>query len=349
METMKALVLTDKRKMEMMDYPMPVAKDNEVLIKMKSVGICGSDLHFYTDLKIGDYATNGEPLILGHECAGEIVAVGKNCKNSKIGDRVIVEPGIPCMQCDECRAGRYNFCHDMFFMGTPPWDGCLAEYVAWPEFLTYKMPDTMTYQEGALIEPYVVGLQAMRNSGIGFSDSAVVLGCGPIGLMTIQALKTVGAARVIAIDFEDMKLDIAKELGATDVINPKKCEDVIGTIKSLTGGYGAQYAYECVGLASTVYDVTKYVRDGGTVTYIGLMVNDGAPMPMASAVMSGLTFHTVIRYTNLFDRAMELLHFGRSNILPVMTHQYTFEEGVEAFEKALTDKKNAIKVVINFE
>lgn len=347
-DKMRAWILRDKKKMVLEDRPMPAPKDDEVLIKIKSMGICGSDLHFYTDLKIGDYATNGEPLILGHECSGEIVAVGKNCKKSAIGDRVIVEPGIPCMKCDECRAGRYNFCHDMFFMGTPPWDGCFCEYVAWPEFLTYKMPDEMSYQEGAMIEPFVVGLQGVKNSGLKCSDNAVVVGCGAIGMMTIEALKAAGAGRIIAIDMEPMKLDVAQKIGATDVINPKECDDVAAEVRKMTDGWGAQYGFECVGSGKTVYDINNYVRDGGTITYIGLMVNDGAPMPMASMVMRGLTYKSVIRYTNLFDRAMILLKYGRANILPLMTHQYTFEEGDIAFEKALNDKKTAIKVVVNF-
>lgn len=347
-EKMRAWVLRDKKKMYLEERPMPVPKDNEVLIKIKSMGICGSDLHFYTDLKIGDYATNGNPLIVGHECAGEIVAVGKNCKKSKVGDRVIVEPGIPCMECDECRAGRYNFCHDMFFMGTPPWDGCMCEYVAWPEFLTYQMPDEMSWQEGAMIEPFVVGLQSVRNSGIQFSDNAVVLGCGAIGLMVIEALKAAGVGRIIAIGRTQKKLDFALQVGATDVINSRECEDVTAEVKKMTGGWGAQYAFECVGSAETFYDINNYVRDGGTITYVGLMVNDGSPMPMASAVMRGLTYKTMIRYTNLFDRALILLEYKRANLLPLMTHQYSFEEGDIAFETALNDKKNAIKVIINF-
>lgn len=350
-DTMKAWVLTDKRKMELQERPMPKIKDNEVLIKIKAAGICGSDLHFYTDCKIADYEmdpSKGQTLILGHECSGEIVAVGKNCTKSAVGDRVVVEPGIPCMKCDECRAGRYNFCHDMFFMGTYPWDGCMCEYVAWPEFLTYKMPDAMSYQLGAMIEPFVVGLQAMRNSGIGFSDNAVVVGCGAIGMMTIQALRSIGAGQIIAIDLEPFKLDMAKKMGADVVINPKECEDVAQAVRDLTDGYGAQYGFECVGNDRTFWDINTYVRDGGTVTYLGLLINDGTSMPMSSAVMRGLTYHTLIRYTNLFDRAMSMLELGRSDILPVMTHEYDFDHAVEAYEKALTDKRTSIKVMINF-
>jgi len=344
---MKAWVLRDKRKMYLEDRPMPQLKDDEVLIRIKAMGICGSDMHFYTDLKIGDYATNGNPLIVGHECSGEIVSVGKDCRTLKVGDRVAVEPGKPCMKCDECREGRYNFCHDMYFMGTYPWDGCMCEYVAWPEFLTYKMPDSMTYEVGSVVEPFVVGLQAMKNSGIHFGDTAVVLGCGAIGLMTIQALKSIGAGRIIAVGRTPFKLDLARKMGATDVINSRECADVVSVIKSMTGGYGAQYAYECVGSDRTFAEILNYVRDGGTVTYLGLVVNDGTPMPMASVVMRGLTFKTVIRYTNLFDKAIRMIDNGTSDITPVITQHFQFSDGDKAFERAL-DKSDAIKIVIDF-
>ena len=210
------------------------------------------------------------------------------------------------------------------------------------------LPDAMSYQLGAMIEPFVVGLQAMRNSGIGFSDNAVVVGCGAIGMMTIQALRSIGAGQIIAIDLEPFKLDMAKKMGADVVINPKECEDVAQAVRDLTDGYGAQYGFECVGNDRTFWDINTYVRDGGTVTYLGLLINDGTSMPMSSAVMRGLTYPTLIRYTNLFDRAMSMLELGRSDILPVMTHEYDFDHAVEAYEKALTDKRTSIKVMINF-
>ncbi len=347
MDKNRAWVLTDPKKMSIQELPIPEPKVGEVLVRIKAMGICGSDLHFYTDGKIGDYAMNGRPLILGHECAGEVVGIGEGCTRLQAGDRVIVEPGKPCMECDECRAGRYNFCHNMFFMGTPPWDGCMCEYVAWPEFLVYKMPDSMTYQEGALIEPFVVGLQGVTNSGIRYAESAVVVGCGTIGMMTIHALKTIGAAPIIAIDMEPYKLEMAQKMGATDVINPKD-GNVVEKIKAMTEGYGARYAFESVGTERTFYDISSYVRDGATITLLGLLINDGTPMPMSSAVMRGLTYKTVIRYVNQFEKAMTLLHYGRSDILPVMTHQFDFEDAQAAFDKALTSKQDSIKVVINF-
>ena len=347
METMRAWVLTEPRKMEIRALPMHDVKEGEVLVRIKSMGICGSDLHFYTDGKIGDYAMNGKPLILGHECAGEGVTAGEGCSRLSVGDRVIVEPGKPCMRCDECRAGRYNFCHNMYFMGTPPWDGCMCEYVAWPEFLVYEMPEDMSYQEGALIEPFTVGLQGVTNSGIGYADSAVVVGCGTIGMMTIHALKTIGAGTIIAVDMEPFKLEMAKKMGATDTINPRD-GDVAEKIRELTDGYGARYAFESVGTEKTFYDISGYVRDGATITLLGLLIDDGTPMPMSSAVMRGLTYKTVIRYVNQFEKAMTLIHYGRANILPVMTHQFPFEKAQEAFDKAVAGKKDSIKVVVDF-
>ena len=346
---MKAWVLHEKEQLLLEDRPMPVPKDGEVLIKIKAMGICGSDVHFYTDLKIGDATyTHGNPLILGHECAGEIVAVGKACKHAKVGDRVVVEPGKPCMHCEACRSGHYNFCPNRYFMGTYPDDGCMCEYVAWPEFLTYKMPDTMSWQEGSMVEPFVVGLQAVRNSGIGFSDTAAVLGTGTIGLMVITALKVAGVSKIIAIGRNAGKLEIARKVGATHLINSKECKDVQKAVFDLTDGLGAPYVFECVGSNQTFWQVNDYAREGGTVIYVGLVTEDGTPMPMASMVMKGLTYKTVMRYTNLFDRAIMILENKQADILQFMTNQYPFLEGDIAFQRAVTDKKTSIKSVINF-
>jgi len=344
---MNAWVLTDKKKMELQQRSVPAMRDREVLIKIKAMGICGSDLHFYEEGKIGPYVTNGNPLILGHECSGDVVAVGENCETLSVGDRVVVEPGIPCMNCDECRGGRYNFCHHMYFMGTPPADGCMCEYVAWPEFLTYKMPDEMTYQEGAMIEPFVVGLQAVRNSGIGFGDSAVVVGCGTIGLMTIHALKSVGVGRIVGLSRQPFKLEMALKMGATDAINALDGNS-LQKVRELTDGYGAMYGFEAAGAEETFYDIADYVRDGATITLLGLLIEDGTPMPMSSAVMRGLNYHTVIRYTNMFQRAMTMLKYKRSDILPVLTHQFDFLDAQAAFDQAICGDKRSIKVMLNF-
>ena len=344
--TMRAWYALGNEKMELREVPIPGVKPNEVLIRIRAVGICGSDVHFYKDGQIGPSFRMETPLILGHECAGEIVEVGANVKNHRVGERVVVEPGIPCRYCYACRTGRYNFCEHMQFMGTPPMDGCMCEYVAWPADLVYEMPDKMSYEEGALVEPFVVGLQALRNVRIGFSDNAVVIGNGPIALMTIQALKAMGAGTIICVGRTPMKLEMAKRMGATHLINIRECDNVTQRVKDLTDGLGAMYTFECVGSDATYAQSVELTRDGGTVGLVGLLVDDGTPMPMSTAVMRGISFVPMIRYTNLFAEALTLLKYGRAEILPIMTHTFKFEDGQAAYQKAVHGKADAEKIVI---
>lgn len=346
MATMKAWVLKGKNNMVLEERPMPSLKDNEVLVRIRCMGICGSDAHYYRDGKIGIYVVE-EPLILGHECSGEVVETGKGVSRIAPGDRVVLEPGIACGKCGYCKSGKYNLCQSMNFMATPPFDGCLCEYVAWPEDLVFQMPDTMSYQEGALIEPFTVGLQGLRQSGFTFASSAVVVGCGTIGQMMIQALKAVGAGSIIAVDVSDLKLEMAKKMGAAHTVNSAK-EDAPARVRELTDRLGAEFGYEAVGMEQTYYNMASLVRDGATITLLGLLAEDGNRMPMASSVLRELKYHAVIRYTNVFAEALTLLKYGRAEITPVLTHQFDFEHANKAFEETLTNKKDAVKVVINF-
>lgn len=345
MDTMKAWVLRGKRQMEIEERPMPVPKDNEALVKIQTMGICGSDLHYYKDGKIGSYVVDG-PLILGHECAGEIVQVGKDVTRVAPGDRVVLEPGIACGVCGYCKSGKYNLCQEMKFMATPPFDGCLCEYVAWPQDLIFKMPPQMSYDEGALVEPFVVALQGLRQSGFTFSSSAVVVGSGTIGMLMMQALKAVGAGTIIAVDISPAKLEMARAMGATHTVNPLE-EDVVARVREFTDGLGAMYGFEACGTDKTYAQMEQLVRDGGTVTLLGLLPEDGTPMPMASSVFRELKYHAVIRYTNVFAEALTMLEYGRAEIMPVLSHRFPFAEAKSAFEEALGNK-NAVKVMVDF-
>lgn len=347
MADMRAWVVTGKERMELTSRPVPAPGPDEVLVRMDTMGICGSDVHFYKDGRIGSYVTDGD-IIVGHEGAGDIAAAGSNTTAFQEGDRVIIEPGKPCFSCPTCRSGRYLFCPEMRFMGTPPTDGCLAEYVAWPKTLIHKMPDTMSYTEGAIVEPFVVGLRGLQVSGIGVGNSAMVLGAGPIGLLMIQVLKTIGACPVIAVGRTAWKLALAKKMGATHVIDASMEKDPVACVRELTGGLGAEYSFEAVGSDDTYRQVMDFTRDGGTITLLGLTANDDTPMPIATSIMRGLTFAPVIRYANLFPKALSLLQYGRSEILPVVSHEFSFEESDKAFYKAVNDKKDAAKMVIHF-
>ena len=345
MEKMRAWFAYGHEKMELQETDMPQPGAGEVLVKVRAIGICGSDLHFYQEGRIGQFIVN-EPIILGHECSGDIVQVGEGISKSRIGERVVIEPGIPCFHCHACKTGRYNFCEHMKFMGTPPTDGCMCEYVKWPAELTYKMPDNMSYELGAMVEPFVVGLQAMRNTGIDIGDSAVVIGTGPIAMMTVQALKLRGAGRIIVIGRTPWKLELAKKMGADYLINSTQTEDVRKAVLNLTDGLGGAYVFEAVGTDKTFWQTTELVRDGGTVCLLGLMAHDNTPMPMASVVMHGIKFVPVIRYANLFAEAIELINLGRADIMPVLKDVVKFEDSQDAYQKAVHDKKNVMKTVI---
>jgi L-iditol 2-dehydrogenase len=347
MGTMKAWVLTEKKKMELETRPIPDIQGDEVLVKVQSVGICGSDLHYYTDGKIGGYVVKA-PLVLGHECSGIVTSAGANVKNVKKGDRVVLEPGIGCGKCYFCKNGKYNHCVNLKFMAAPPFDGCLCEYMAWPADLAYKMHDGMSFQEGALVEPFTVALQTLRLSEFKFSSSAVVVGTGTIGLMMIQTLKAVGAGAIIAVDISPFKLEKAKVMGATDVVD-STAGKVSEKVKELTEGLGAMFGYETCGRDETFYEMASLVRDASTITLVGLLPEDGTKMPMASGVLREIRYHTMSRYTNVFAEALTMLKYGRVDINPALTHQFHFNNAWDAFEEARTNKKDAIKVMINME
>ena len=215
---MKVAIMTDKMKMEFTTRPIPKPKDDEVLVKIGHVGVCGSDLHYFEAGGIGKNIVH-PPFVLGHEAGGTVVEVGKNVTHLKVGDRVALEPGKTCGHCEFCKTGRYNLCPDVIFFATPPIDGVFQEYVAHEAALCFKIPDNMDTMEAALIEPLAVGMHAARQGDAHLGQIAVVTGAGCIGLVSIMALKAMGVTRIIAVDVQEKRLQKALELGATDVIN----------------------------------------------------------------------------------------------------------------------------------
>ena len=230
---MKVAIMTDIQKMDFEERPIPQPKDDEVLVKLDYVGICGSDLHYYETGAIGDYVVK-PPFVLGHEPGGVVVEVGKDVKHLQVGDRVALEPGKTCGQCEFCKEGKYNLCPDVVFFATPPVDGVFQEYVAHEANLCFKLPDNVSPLEGALIEPLAVGFHAAIQGDAHLGQKAVVMGAGCIGLVSMMALKARGVSEVYVVDVMDKRLEKAMELGATGVINGAK-EDVVAKVKELTG------------------------------------------------------------------------------------------------------------------
>jgi len=341
----RAFVLHGIADMRLEQVEMPRPNRDEALVRIRSVGVCGSDVHYFRNGRIGSFVVTS-PLILGHECSGEVVSVGSEVKDLKAGDRVVMEPGIPCRKCWYCKNGRYNKCPDIRFMATPPYNGSMVEYMAWPADFLFKMPDRMTFQEGALVEPFAVGLFSTRRSGLYPSASVAILGAGPIGLATLEAVKAMGAGQVISVDVMPNRLALAEKMGATQVINARE-KNAAEVIKELTNGEGAHFVFETAGTETTVRQTAELARDGGTVVLVGLPPELEIKMPIVECVIREVQFVTSFRYCNIFEEAITLMAHGKVDLKPLLTHEFTFDRTLEAFDVAERSKDKAVKVMIN--
>lgn len=342
----QAMVMTDVRKFELQDIDMPKIGPDEVGVEVKNVGICGSDMHFFEG-KAFQIFPNSLPFVLGHECGGVIYAVGENVKHLKVGDRVALEPGVPCGKCEFCESGRYNLCPDVVFMATPPHEGALKRYLSYPAHKAYKLPDNMSTLAGTLVEPLSVGIHAVERGEISVGKTVAILGAGCIGLCTLLAAKAWGASRIIVCDLFDSHLQKALELGATDVINSKET-DAVARIDELTGGIGVDVVFETAGAAATAAQTSYIVKRGGTIVMVGNIFND-VPFSFRNLYKKEAQVRAVFRYRNTYPMAIQAVSTGRIDPMGIVSAQYPFEESQKAFEHAVDDKLNCVKAVINLD
>lgn len=341
MENTAAFVL-ENRKMEIRPTNMPLFGEDDVLVEMGYCGICGSDLHFYT-FGEPDYP-DVYPFSPGHELAGTVVEVGAKVKTLKRGDRVSLEPGIPCRKCEWCKEGRYNLCSSVKFMSYPRTQGGLRKYVAHPEDLCFKLPENISTLEGALVEPLAVGLFATTGSGIQIGKKAAIIGSGAIGLVTLLSLRAMGITEVAVLDVFENRLQKATELGATHVINGSKT-DIVKEVKESFGGLGPDYVFECAGNIKTASQTIYMVKRGGTVVIVGNVVGQ-TPINFQLCVDKNLTIKTTFRYCNVFPVAIEAIASGRINVKQIVSNEFDFKDSMHAFETSLTEKQSLIKGVI---
>ncbi|MBQ6374509.1 MAG: NAD(P)-dependent alcohol dehydrogenase [Clostridia bacterium] len=337
--------MTELEKLEVGEAPMPSIGPDDVLIKIQAVGVCGSDLHYYKTGSIGDFVVEF-PFILGHEAAGVIEAVGENVKNLKKGDRVCMEPGVPCMKCEECLTGNYNLCKDVKFWATPPYDGVLSEYVAHPAAFTFKIPDNMSFTEGALVEPLAIGLHACNTGNVKLGHTVAIVGAGCIGLVTLLAAKAYGATQIIVGDVLDKRLDKARELGAI-AVNTKE-EDFAAKVMELTGGRGADVCIDCAGFSATVDACLSSAKRAGMVVIVGLGQDrvDGFNTSIMST--KELTVKSIFRYRNLYPTAINAIGDGRINVGAIVSHRFKFDDTIDAFTTCTRDIRNVVKGVIEY-
>ncbi|GAA0137688.1 NAD(P)-dependent alcohol dehydrogenase [Paenibacillus sp. YSY-4.3] len=343
----RAAFMTGLKQMEIRDIPVPEPKEKEVLVKLEYVGICGSDVHYYEHGKIGDFIVNGD-FILGHECAGTVVAIGKDVKQLQVGDRVALEPGVTCGQCEFCKSGRYNLCPDVEFLATPPYHGCFENYIAFPENMAFKLPDHITTREGALVEPLSVGMHAAKQGGVTLGSSVVILGAGCIGLTTLLASKAFGAIDITVVDVIPKRLDKALELGATRVINAAE-RDAVKLIDELTDSEGVDIVMETAGAVKTVQQTAYMVKRGGTVVLVGMAPQDTIEYNFAKLLGKEAEIKTVFRYRNIYPQAIKAMAEGLIDVSGIVTHEYSFGEIAEAFDVNINRKNDVVKIVIKID
>lgn len=343
----KAIFMHGTNEMIWKDVPMPAAKENEVLVKVDAVGICGSDIHYYQHGRIGDFVVQGD-FILGHECAGEVVEVGSAVKNLVIGDRVALEPGKTCGKCEFCKSGRYNLCPDVEFFATPPYHGVFTNYVAHPEDMCFKLPDNVTNVEGALVEPLAVGLHATNVGEVKLGDTVVIFGTGCIGLVTLLASKARGASNVIVVDVLENRLKTATRLGATHVINARET-DVVKRVAELTDGKGAQVVIDTAGAEITVKQTVDVVKRGGTIVLVGMTPKNEVSFNFMKLMGKEGQVKTIFRYKNLYPVAINAIASGAINVKDIVSHEFDFENTKEAFDFVVNNANDVVKVVIKIK
>ena len=341
---MKTAVMLGIGEMGFEERDIPQVKDDEVLVKLEYVGICGSDLHYYETGAIGDYVVE-PPFVLGHEPGGTVVEVGRNVTHLKAGDRVALEPGKTCGHCEFCKTGRYNLCPDVVFFATPPVDGVFQEYVAHEADLCFKLPNNVSTLEGALIEPLAVGFHAAIQGDAHLGQKAVVMGAGCIGLVSMMALKARGVSEVYVVDIMEKRLQKALELGADGVINGAE-ENVEEKIRQITDGRGVDLVIETAGTEITTRQAISIAKKGSNIVLVGYSKSGEMTLPMSLALDKELTFKTVFRYRHIYPMAIEAVSQGKVNLKGIVTDIFDLDDAQKAMDYSVNNKADIVKAVI---
>lgn len=341
---MKALVLERVGELALRDIDLAQTMGaDDVRIRIHTVGVCGSDVHYYTHGRIGDFIVNA-PMVLGHEASGTVMEVGANVTHLKAGDRVCMEPGVPDPKSRASKLGLYNVDPAVTFWATPPVHGVLCPEVVHPASFTYKLPDNVSFAEGAMVEPFAVGMQAAKRAKIEPGDTAVVIGAGTIGIMTALAALAGGCSRVIISDVSATKLAIAAAYDGITGVNIRE-QSLQDFVARETDDWGVDLVFECSGAAAAMKDLFKIVRPGGTIVFVGLPPEPVA-VDISAATARECRMETVFRYSNVFDRALALIGAGKVDLKPLISGSFTFDQSIAAFERAAEGRPEDVKLQI---
>jgi D-xylulose reductase len=341
---MEALVLEKQHELNIRDIRLDERLGSQdVRIALRTVGVCGSDVHYYENGRIGQFIVR-EPMVLGHEASGKVVEIGSEVEHLKVGDRVCMEPGIPDPNSKATRLGIYNLDPAVRFWATPPVHGILRPSVVHPEAFTFKLPDNVSYAEGAMVEPLAVGMHAANKAQIRPGDVGVVMGAGPIGMVTALAALAGGCSRIIMTDVQQPKLDLAATLGPITPVNIAN-ESLADVVRKMTDGWGADIVFEASGNEKAAASVFDVLCPAGRAVYVGM---PGKPIPydvVAAQVKEARVEH-VFRYAHVYPRALALMGSGKLNVRPLITDTFDFDNSVQAFDYALHMPPTSVKVQI---
>ena len=340
----EALVLEEANRLNLreIDLPETVGPD-DVRIAIDTVGVCGSDVHYYTHGKIGPFVVT-EPMVLGHEAAGVVTEVGSAVTGLAIGDRVCMEPGIPNTRSKAAKLGVYNVDPSVRFWATPPVHGCLTPHVVHPAAFTYRLPGHVSFAEGAMVEPFAIGMQAATRARIKPGDVALVTGAGPIGIMVALAALAGGCAKVYISDLVEDKLAVAASYDNIEpILIPR--DDPAAILRAATEGWGADVVFECAGAAASIQTALDSVAPAGCVVWVGMPVYP-VPVDIVLAQSKEIRMETVFRYANMYDRAIALLASGKVDLKPLISQTFAFKDSVAAFDRAVEGRPTDVKIQI---
>ena len=339
------MMLTEPKKLEIQDSPIPHFSKNEVLIRVKACGICGSDVHGYD----GSSGRRIPPLIMGHEAAGLIEECGAEVSGFSKGDRVTFDSTVYCGKCSYCKKGQVNLCDNRMVLGVSCEDyrrhGAFAEFVAVPSHIIYKLPDTFPFEHAAMIEAVSVAVHAVGRISFDSGDKSLVVGAGMIGLLLIQAIRSAGCREIIAVDMDNDRLNLAKKLGATQVINSQEV-DALRFILNETGGQGVDKSFEVVGATPTVQLSIHAVRKGGSVVMVGNLAPE-VELPLQSVVTREISLFGTCASAGEYPKCIELMADGSIQVDPLISAKAVLEEGPEWFERLYGREPGLMKVILN--
>lgn len=341
---MKALVLEEYNKLVYKDMPVPEIGEKEVLVQVKACGICGSDVHGMD----GSSGRRHTPLIMGHEASGVIVRKGERVKGFSEGERVTFDSTIYCGECFYCRKGLINLCDDRRVLGVAPKEykqhGAFAEYVAVPEHILYRLPEGLSFEQAAMVEPVSIAFHALNMTPVSLNDSAVVVGAGMVGLFVVQALRAAGCGTIIAVDLEQNKLDMAKKLGA-DYGLQAGAVDVPGEVRKLTGGHGATLAVEVVGNTPAVNTALGSLRKGGSLTIVGNLAPT-VEFPQQEVVTREISINGSCSSCGEYPACLDMIARGTINVDAMISKVAPLSEGADWFDRLYKQEPGLMKVIL---